>query len=56
MARPDQIYYVAALPRTPGSPVVMRRLLRAVAEGRVPGGAAALLDPDVLAQYAEPLG
>jgi acetyl-CoA synthetase len=56
MARPDQIYYLAALPRTPGSPVVMRRLLRAVAEGRVPGGAAALLDPDVLAEYAEPLG
>jgi acetyl-CoA synthetase len=56
MARPDQIYYLAALPRTPGSPVVMRRLLRAVAEGRVPGGAAALLDPAVLAEYAEPLG
>jgi acetyl-CoA synthetase len=56
MARPDQIYYVAALPRAPGSPVVMRRLLRDIAEGRVPGGPAALLDPDVLAQYAEPLG
>jgi acetyl-CoA synthetase len=56
MARPDQIHYLAALPRTPGSPVVMRRLLRAVAEGRVAGGPAALLDPAVLTEYAEPLG
>jgi acetyl-CoA synthetase len=56
MARPDQIHYISALPRAPGSPVVMRRLLRAVAEGRVPGGPAALLDPEVLAQFAEPLG
>ncbi len=55
MARPDQIYYVAELPRARGTQV-MRRLLREVAEGRVPGGLAALLDPEVRARYDEPLG
>ena len=55
MARPDQIYYVAELPRARGTQV-MRRLLREVAEGRVSGGLAALLDPEVRARYDEPLG
>jgi acetyl-CoA synthetase len=55
LARPDRIEYVPELPRARGSQV-LRRLLRDVAEGLVPGGQAALLDPEVRARYAEPLG
>lgn len=55
LARPDHIYYVPELPRARGSQV-QRRLLRAVAEGQVPGGTAALLDAELRAQYVEPLG
>ncbi|GAC1449849.1 MAG: acetate--CoA ligase [Ktedonobacterales bacterium] len=55
LARPDRIFYVPELPRARGSQV-MRGLLRDIAEGQVPGGVAALLDPEVRARYAEPLG
>ncbi|HEX9056161.1 MAG TPA: acetate--CoA ligase [Ktedonobacterales bacterium] len=55
LARPDHIYYLDELPRGRGSQV-MRRLLRDVAEGTVPGGTAALLDPNVRAHYTEPVG
>jgi acetyl-CoA synthetase len=55
LARPDQIYYVPELPRARGSQV-QRRLLRDIAEGRIPGGSMALLDPEVRARYTEPLG
>jgi acetyl-CoA synthetase len=56
VARPDRIEYVSELPRAPGTNQVLRRLLRAIAEGEVPGGTAALLDPALRAQYVEPLG
>jgi acetyl-CoA synthetase len=56
VARPDRIEYVAELPRAPGTNQVLRRLLRAIAEGEVAGGTAALLDPTVRAHYVEPLG
>jgi acetyl-CoA synthetase len=55
LARPDQIYYVGELPRARGGQV-MRRLLRDIAEGKVSGGTAALLDPELRTRYAEPLG
>jgi acetyl-CoA synthetase len=55
LARPDRIYYVPELPRARGSQV-MRTLLRDVAEGQVPGGVAALLDPEIRARYTEHLG
>jgi acetyl-CoA synthetase len=55
LARPDRIIYIAELPRSRGSQV-MRELLRDVAEGNVPGGPAALLDPDIRARYTESVG
>lgn len=55
LARPDRIYYIAELPRARGAQV-MRELLRDVAEGHVPGGTAALLDPAIRARYTERLG
>jgi acetyl-CoA synthetase len=55
MARPDHVYYVHELPRARGAQVV-RDLLRDVAEGQVPGGLAALLDPEVRGRYTERIG
>jgi acetyl-CoA synthetase len=56
VARPDRIEYVSELPRVPGTKQVLRRLLQAIAEGEVPGGTAALLDPALHEHYAEPVG
>jgi acetyl-CoA synthetase len=47
IARPDQIFFVAELPKT-RSAKIMRRLLRDVAEGRVVGDTTTLTDPNVL--------
>jgi acetyl-CoA synthetase len=55
LARPDRIDYVHELPRARGSQVI-RPLLRDIAEGQVPGGIAALLDPEVLARYEAKIG
>jgi acetyl-CoA synthetase len=47
IARPDQIFFVAELPKT-RSAKIMRRLLRDIAEGRVVGDTTTLTDPAVL--------
>ena len=47
MARPDDIYFAAELPKT-RSGKIMRRLLRDVAEGRLLGDTTTLADPDVI--------
>jgi acetyl-CoA synthetase len=59
IARPDKVFFTAELPKT-RSAKIMRRLLRDVAEGRVPGDTTTLTDPTVLAaikqQYEETEG
>ena len=55
IARPDRVQYVEELPRSRGKQV-LRDLLRDVAEGRVAGGLAALLDPEVRARYTPRIG
>ena len=56
MARPDDIYFTAELPKT-RSGKIMRRLLRDVAEGRALGDTTTLADPAVVealkTQYGE---
>ena len=56
MARPDDIYFAAELPKT-RSGKIMRRLLRDVAEGRALGDTTTLADPAVVdslkAQYGD---
>ena len=56
IARPDDIYFTAELPKT-RSQKIMRRLLRDVAEGRALGDTTTLADPAVVEalkeQYAE---
>jgi len=52
IARPDQIYFTAELPKT-RSAKIMRRLLRDIAEGRVLGDTTTLLDPNVVADIRE---
>ena len=56
MARPDDIYFSAELPKT-RSGKIMRRLLRDVAEGRALGDTTTLADPAVVealkAQYGD---
>ena len=47
MARPDEIYFAAELPKT-RSGKIMRRLLRDVAEGRALGDTTTLADPAVV--------
>ena len=47
MARPDDIYFAAELPKT-RSGKIMRRLLRDVAEGRTLGDTTTLADPGVV--------
>ncbi|MBI2939731.1 MAG: acetate--CoA ligase [Chloroflexi bacterium] len=49
IARPDQIFFTLELPKT-RSAKIMRRLLRDIAEGRVPGDTTTLTDPTVLAE------
>jgi acetyl-CoA synthetase len=59
MARPDDVYFAAELPKT-RSGKIMRRLLRDVAEGRALGDTTTLADPAVVeslkAQYEEDEG
>jgi acetyl-CoA synthetase len=55
LARPDRFYYVSELPHARGYQVI-RPLLRDIAEGQVPGGTAALLDPEVRAHYEVKIG
>ena len=47
IARPDEIYFAADLPKT-RSGKIMRRLLRDIAEGRVLGDTTTLADPSVV--------
>jgi acetyl-CoA synthetase len=49
IAKPDQVFFTAELPKT-RSAKIMRRLLRDIAEGRVLGDTTTLADPTVLAQ------
>ncbi|HET7099503.1 MAG TPA: acetyl-coenzyme A synthetase, partial [Terriglobia bacterium] len=49
IARPDDIYFTAELPKT-RSAKIMRRLLRDIAEGRVLGDTTTLADPAVTAR------
>lgn len=55
MARPDDIYFTAELPKT-RSGKIMRRLLRDVAEGRALGDTTTLADPAVLDGLKEQYG
>jgi acetyl-CoA synthetase len=59
LAKPDDIYFTAELPKT-RSGKIMRRLLRDIAEGRVLGDTTTLADPTVVAslksQYEEKEG
>jgi acetyl-CoA synthetase len=50
--RPDQVHFVAELPKT-RSAKIMRRLLRDIAEGKVLGDTTTLADPAVLAQVRQ---
>ncbi|MGH8403425.1 MAG: AMP-binding protein, partial [Gammaproteobacteria bacterium] len=56
LARPDDIFFSAELPKT-RSAKIMRRLLRDIAEGRILGDTTTLADPNVVsklkAQYEE---
>ena len=53
MARPDDIYFAAELPKT-RSGKIMRRLLRDVAEGRTLGDTTTLADPAVVESLKSP--
>jgi acetyl-CoA synthetase len=55
MARPDDIYFAAELPKT-RSGKIMRRLLRDVADGRTLGETSTLADPDVVHALMEQYG
>ena len=55
MARPDDIYFSAELPKT-RSGKIMRRLLRDVAEGRALGDTTTLADPAVVEALKEQYG
>lgn len=52
IARPDDLYFAAELPKT-RSGKIMRRLLRDVAEGRALGDTTTLADPAVVASLKE---
>ena len=52
LARPDDIYFTAELPKT-RSGKIMRRLLRDIAEGRALGDATTLADPTVVASLKQ---
>ena len=55
MARPDDIFFAAELPKT-RSGKIMRRLLRDVAEGRALGDTTTLADPAVVEALKEQYG
>jgi acetyl-CoA synthetase len=52
LARPDDIFFSADLPKT-RSGKIMRRLLRDIAEGRALGDTTTLADPSVVASLKE---
>ncbi len=52
IARPDDIFFTAELPKT-RSGKIMRRLLRDIAEGRVLGDTTTLADPSVVSQIKQ---
>ncbi len=52
IARPDELYYAAELPKT-RSGKIMRRLLRDIADGKTLGDTTTLADPAVVAQLKE---
>jgi acetyl-CoA synthetase len=52
IARPDDIFFTAELPKT-RSAKIMRRLLRDIAEGRVLGDTTTLADPTVVANLKD---
>ena len=52
IARPDEIYFAAELPKT-RSGKIMRRLLRDIADGRALGDTTTLADPTVVAKLKE---
>jgi acetyl-CoA synthetase len=52
IARPDDIYFTADLPKT-RSGKIMRRLLKDIAEGRALGDTTTLADPNVVARLKE---
>jgi acetyl-CoA synthetase len=52
IARPDEIYFAAELPKT-RSGKIMRRLLRDIADGRAMGDMTTLADPTVVAKLKE---
>ena len=52
IARPDELYYAAELPKT-RSGKIMRRLLRDIADGKALGDTTTLADPTVVAQLKE---
>ena len=52
LARPDEIYFTAELPKT-RSGKIMRRLLRDIAEGHALGDTSTLADPGVVARLRE---
>jgi acetyl-CoA synthetase len=52
IAKPDDIFFTAELPKT-RSAKIMRRLLRDIAEGRVLGDTTTLADPSVIARLKE---
>ena len=55
IARPDEIYFTAELPKT-RSGKIMRRLLRDIAEGRAVGDTTTLADPTVIQTLKEQYG
>ena len=52
IAKPDDIFFTAELPKT-RSAKIMRRLLRDIAEGRVLGDTTTLADPTVVAKLKD---
>ena len=52
IARPDEIFFAAELPKT-RSGKIMRRLLRDIADGRMLGDTTTLADPTVVAKLKE---
>jgi acetyl-CoA synthetase len=52
IARPDEIWFTAELPKT-RSGKIMRRLLRDIADGRALGDTTTLADPAVVARLRE---
>ncbi|ACX52936.1 acetate/CoA ligase [Ammonifex degensii KC4] len=55
IARPDAVYFTAELPKT-RSGKIMRRLLRAIAEGKVLGDVSTLANPEVIAELKRRYG